>query len=851
MRKPSLFGERLLLGYTLTQINAARAKAGASQVVVPGQNAAPTKMTYSREPGSSVDDPGTLSGPTAGMTEGGSYVAPTSSRGADAAAQQQTDTYRAILEKNQLPLQMKYIDDAQKNADALRLQLQDENLDETTRSDLLNRIGGIDSTIKSRTDMMRRLTAGATTREDVEIADRDFNEKKTRLTEQSKDDAFKQDQLKKYGFSQDGKDPFAHRRGENFSIDEYMRRLYNESGSYEGAYEKYRSENERMRIYDRIMGNEFITPEDEQLLSDEEAAIGGLRDTAGKKVAADGKKHGTAITQEGITASRESAVMDLFKGGITDPAKIANLLNFDEEGKQIGDFTMAEVQGIVNGQQPQQGSTMAALMSFIQGSTPEFASFMQQAMGQYGQRIGTAEQDYGDDVSMADREFAEFNTVVTEMMERRKAFMGTQLQLARDDRDQNEALAQITKEKQLAENQTEREMQQLKGNQEKRDIEKANRKRFERLGNRVAVAGGFGSGALLDQMDEVEAQGERVVSEFVSQMMLVDKSYSDRALAIEQGYTSTMVQISRNYSDKVYDLIGKYNDKADEVGMLLIGAGQRKYDAYKSARNSFRAEYNALNDKTLGLMKEGVNEALSRQDKLEAQIRQDKKDAWDDAMQYVDRYGTADKTYLNSIEQKLGLPQGSLSSMTLEERRMLKSSSGAGGATGGAMTWLQENYAKVAQQNPNDSPEEIAMKVAYLADQRFTGTSKVNVNAKNSIFETIGQELGITITSAGVKKDIARYTAQSTLRTRIMESDDPEGEMNDVLDELTTGTKAPFKGKKDEAAQFVVGLFEGQSVIGTPRPGVEPVSDFWHVGGLNPLRLAPGFTNDNFTYTPR
>jgi hypothetical protein len=829
MRHPSLFGERLLLGYTLTQVNAARAKAGASQVVIPGRNAAPT-MTYSREAGSSVDDPGKLSGPTAGMTEGGSYVAPTSSRGADAAAQQQTDAYRKTLETNQAPVQEDILNRARAKLSEYDTMLSNEELSDDERNRLTIERDQVAGTLSAREGAAARLRTSDPISATAPRTSGDLRKHA---------EARREERL----------------RGKSLDPNNPVRKLLDQGAKYVGwSSDKGAAFNmpDGTRVYstdfNETATNEFVKLYGESTVEAEEAAIRGEEGEVQKK---DEAKHDKAITQSGIQASRESAVMDLFKGGITSPAQIANLLNFDEEGKQIGDFTMAEVQGIVNGQQPQQGSTMAALMSFIQGSTPEFASFMQQAMGQYSQRIGQAEQDYGDDVSMADREFAEFNTVVTEMMERRKAFMGTQLQLAREDRDQEEALAQITKEKQLAENQTEREMQQLKGNQQKRDIEKANRKRFERLGNRVAVAGGFGSGALLDQMDEVEAEGERVVSEFVSQMMLVDKSYSDRALAIEQGYTSTMVQISRNYSDKVYDLIGKYNDKADEVGMLLIGAGQRKYDAYKSARNSFRAEYNALNDKTLGLMKEGVNEALSRQDKLEAQIRQDKKDAWDDAMQYVDRYGTADKTYLNSIEQKLGLPQGSLSSMTLEERRMLKSSAGVGSATGGAMTWLQENYAKVAQQNPNDSPEEIAMKVAHLADQRFTGTSKVNVNAKNSIFETIGQELGITITSAGVKKDIARYNAQSTLRTRIMESDDPEGEMNDVLDELTTGTKAPFKGKKDEAAQFVVGLFEGQSVIGTPRPGVEPVSDFWHVGSINPLRLAPGFTNDNFTYTPR
>lgn len=43
-------------------------------------------------------------------------------------------------------------------------------------------------------------------------------------------------------------------------------------------------------------------------------------------------------------ATRDSAIADLYSQGITDPSKMLNYLNFDEQGNQIGDFTAKEIQ---------------------------------------------------------------------------------------------------------------------------------------------------------------------------------------------------------------------------------------------------------------------------------------------------------------------------------------------------------------------------------------------------------------------------------------------------------------------------------------------------------------------------
>ena len=51
---------------------------------------------------------------------------------------------------------------------------------------------------------------------------------------------------------------------------------------------------------------------------------------------------------QNILASRTNAVRDLISQGVKDPSKILNFLNFNEEGEEIGDFTLSEVKKIIS-----------------------------------------------------------------------------------------------------------------------------------------------------------------------------------------------------------------------------------------------------------------------------------------------------------------------------------------------------------------------------------------------------------------------------------------------------------------------------------------------------------------------
>jgi hypothetical protein len=57
---------------------------------------------------------------------------------------------------------------------------------------------------------------------------------------------------------------------------------------------------------------------------------------------------GGSANQDEIMQSRMEAVQGLIEQGITDPEQILNYLNYDDEGNEVGDFTLEEVNGYID-----------------------------------------------------------------------------------------------------------------------------------------------------------------------------------------------------------------------------------------------------------------------------------------------------------------------------------------------------------------------------------------------------------------------------------------------------------------------------------------------------------------------
>ncbi len=69
----------------------------------------------------------------------------------------------------------------------------------------------------------------------------------------------------------------------------------------------------------------------------------GLIDSVRKEKAATAAALEKDMREKTIQSSRDSAIANLYSQGVTDPAQIVDMLNFTENGEQVGDITLAEV----------------------------------------------------------------------------------------------------------------------------------------------------------------------------------------------------------------------------------------------------------------------------------------------------------------------------------------------------------------------------------------------------------------------------------------------------------------------------------------------------------------------------
>ncbi len=439
----------------------------------------------------------------------------------------------------------------------------------------------------------------------------------------------------------------------------------------QNAQEKIRLQNELQGLNGEITNNQNAI---RKSISSETVTTPGAAPAGGK---------GT------INSSRKAAVFDLVKQGITNPAQILDYLNFDDQGHPTGDFTEEEVAAILDSRKATTAlaapagtpggltTTQAALQAVMAGSDPLTAGYLGAASQILSQRMAQLPGQYADDTELADAEFEQLQTILSETLNRADGLKTFQTALAKTRSEQDEELAKTNKDAAMRANETERQINQFRNNQAKRDLELGNKKRVEHLANEIAVAGGFGSMNNLAEVDRVQFEGDQAVANFVTEMTFADATFLNRAADIENGYTNTVLQIHRNYSDNLLSAVTKYNDRVDEVENLLRGGSAKRADEYRKARAKLRDEWTSLQDKSVTLLKEGTAEAGRRADALRKEQFDREKNVWSQTMQYMALKGTQDKEQLSTFEQALGLAPGTLGkTKTLAELRMKRYSGG-------------------------------------------------------------------------------------------------------------------------------------------------------------------------------
>ncbi|MBX4215376.1 hypothetical protein KW797_00275 [Candidatus Parcubacteria bacterium] len=440
-----------------------------------------------------------------------------------------------------------------------------------------------------------------------------------------------------------------------------------------------------------------------------------------------------ARKQNRIQTSRENAVKDLVHQGVTDPAQLLDYLNKHQDGTVVGDFTPDEIQSILaktgagtaaTPAAPRVSTTSAALDAVIASSDPLTQGYLLNAKAILAARQGNAQDEYLSDTELADKEFADLQSVTGDMLSRANSMSQLTMQIAKQTVDSNDQLAKMQKDQAIRQNEYERQVAQYTANKEKRDLQLSNKKRVDNLANRIAVAGGFGSMNNLAEVDRVQFEGDQAVADLVMQATFMDQSFVNKAFDIENSYTNLITQNHQSYSSSLREIVSKYNDRVDEIQNLLRGGAEKRNQEYRTARKTLRSEWLDLQDKHLSLLKDGIDHITARADKLRQETDQKQQQNWQHAYSYISAFGTQNKEALGTFENALNLPAGTLSSVkTLAELRMKRVSGGGStpDSTSNYVAGIRQQILRQYPQYAND-PEKLDSIVLENTQTNYQGS---------------------------------------------------------------------------------------------------------------------------------
>lgn len=603
----------------ISDLNAQRAKVGASQVVVPGQ--APAVMPSANvksatpAPGTTTYDPNTrtISGPgtaTAGAQSGinkqensNVYVAPTSNRAAETAYREQNDAHTRALNKP--------VDITSFGTVAADL-MSDFNVDKVNTYVTNGKLtqAQADQIIKNGTltpEQALNLGLGKTQTVNGQLGLQQLTKSnlETRLKEAKADlaagiiDQATYDATEKsvQGGLEDAnrlisefKNPYlvttasGDQQGRLGQIDQQLQEL-NQPVNFDGLYSYLDHQQAAKLTADREATKAALLREKANILQKQEGANKNIQTTGTPGV--------TPTNQQGGTGAPEA------------------------QGYQVTPITQAMIEGMIGKVEPAQ------------------AKFLEGALNMLQQRMLSVGEQFQDDKDQADFELEQFKDITSDMLTRADTVKDISSSLAKRQQSDDEAAAAATKAAELAKNETERQMTQVKLNEQTRQLELSNARKINSMTNRLAIAGGFGSMGGIKQIEDAQVEGDTNVARFVNEIALTNQQYLDRALQIDSNYTAAISGIHRTYGDQMLDIVTKYNDRVDNVQTLLFGSMQKRNDAVQTAKNRMRDSIDKLNDNSLILMQNAVKDSQDQQRHIADQIHSDNRA--DKTLEYQER----------------------------------------------------------------------------------------------------------------------------------------------------------------------------------------------------------------------
>lgn len=240
--------------------------------------------------------------------------------------------------------------------------------------------------------------------------------------------------------------------------------------------------------------------------------------------------------------------------------------------------------------------------------------------------------------------------------------------------------------------QTQREIddKELKYQQAKKDAELDQAIRRQMVQNEkdrkdqlmgLGISGGWRSTRISADTIFALQRGEEIVADLRTEKALSSDYFATKSFEIERTYHSTVSTAYDTYEQNGFEAMQKFAEQADKIENTVYSRKKDKKTAIQKMEDDWFDFMTENGEGKLKMIQDGQKNLVQQVQDERDYAYKIQKDTYDDAMSYINQYGTQNKAALTTFEKRLGLAPGTLSNQkSLAELRMKKSGTGTGGA---------------------------------------------------------------------------------------------------------------------------------------------------------------------------
>lgn len=261
----------------------------------------------------------------------------------------------------------------------------------------------------------------------------------------------------------------------------------------------------------------------------------------------------------------------------------------------------------------------------------------------------------------------------------------------------------------------------------------------------LGVSGGWRSSRHSADVIDALAVGDKIVADLHTQKAFMERDFGNKFSDIESDWHSNVVSAHDKYKASSLALLDKAMTKAGELDKIVYESTKDKINAIQNLKTDFVKSYGLLARDFASTVGDMNKTMIQKAADVEKMKYDQMNKTWDQALKYVDTYGTQNKSALRIYEDKLGLMPGALSNQQTIEELKMKKSGGGSGVAGSIANRVDGKVSEILSLYPNANMNDILTMAYHELNTEVGGESAAGRNlmdgAKQYMYGKYGTQL--------------------------------------------------------------------------------------------------------------